>query len=219
MSQYDTGSVTPSGTNPSGTTGQDKAHGAADQAKDKAQGVADQAKDKAQGVAEQAKSAASDQVDSRSTQLGDTVGDKASEVRSLGDSMHEQGNDTVAKVVDQVATYTEQIADYLRNADGGSLTSDLERMARKQPWAVSLGGLALGFAASRVIRASSDRRHEQDMDGAGQSPSSTGTGYPETPSYLDLDGPSAGRAGTTPPLARPEDPLTAPLGGNSVIDR
>lgn len=215
MSQYDTGSVTPSGTNPSGTTGQ---------AKEKAQGVADQAKDKAQGAAEQAKSAASEQVDTRSTQLGDTVGAKADEVRSLGDSMHEQGNDTVAKVVDQVATYTEQLADYLRNADGGSLTNDLERMARKQPWAVSLGGLALGFAASRVIRASSDRRHEQDMDGSSSRssyspPSSTGTGNPESASYLDLDGPSAGRPGTTPPLARPEDPLSAPLGGTSVVDR
>ena len=209
MSQYDTGSA-----------------GTADKAKEKAGQVTDQAKDKAHDVAGQAKSAASDQLDTRSTQLGDTVGSKAEEVRSLGDSLHEQGNDTVAKVVDQVASYTEQLADYLRNADGGSLMNDVERMARKQPWAVSLGGLALGFAASRVVRASSERRHESDLGQPGaprpsySPPPTTGTGYPAAaPSYTDLDGPSAGRPGTTPPLARPEDPLTAPLGGNSVVDR
>ena len=126
-----------------------------------------------------------------------------------------------------MASYTEQLADYLRKSDGNSLINDVERFARKQPVAVSLGGLALGFAASRVLRASSERRHDSDAqssssgrsssDASYSPPTTPGTGSPTAaPSYTDLDGPPAGRPGTTPPLARPEDPLTAPVGGNSV---
>lgn len=192
----------------------------------------EQVKDKVQDATSQAKGAANEQVDTRSTQLGETVESKADDVRALSSTLHEQGNEGIAKLVDQAASYTEQLADYLKGADGGTIVNDLETFARKQPWAVTIGGLALGFAASRVVRASSDRRHDEDR-AAAYNP--TGSGYaeygdlhtppvvpagydnPSTSGYEDFTAPPAGVPGTTPPIALPaDDPLTSPLGGNRV---
>ena len=38
---------------------------------------------------------------------------------------------------------------------------------RRQPWAVIAGGLALGFAASRFLKASSSRRYESGYQSYG----------------------------------------------------
>ena len=37
---------------------------------------------------------------------------------------------------------------------------DVERFARQQPWAFTLGGVVAGFFASRFLKASSQRRFE-----------------------------------------------------------
>lgn len=194
--------------------------------------VTGQVKDKVQDATGQAKGAANEQLDTRSTQLGETVESKADDVRAVSSTLHEQGNEGIAKLVDQAASYTEQMADYLKGADGGKIMGDLETFARKQPWAATIGGLALGFAASRVVRASSERRHDSDRsaayDPSGSANAEYGdlhtppvvpTGYdnPSSSGYEDLTAPSAGVPGTTPPIALPaDDPLTSPLGGTRV---
>jgi hypothetical protein len=50
----------------------------------------------------------------------------------------------------------------------------VEDFGRRQPWAVIAGGLALGFAASRFLKASSSRRYESSSN----LPSRRGTAYP-----------------------------------------
>ena len=129
----------------------------------------EQAKEKAQEKAQQAKGQAAsrvrDQVDQRSTQAGQQVSTTASDIRSVADQLREQGKDQPAKLAEQAAQRAETLGDYLQRSDGDTIVSDLEDFGRRQPWAVIAGGVALGFAASRFLKASSSRRYESRSTG------------------------------------------------------
>jgi hypothetical protein len=126
--------------------------------------TAQQAKDKAQETAQQAagqaKGRVRDQVDQRSTDAGQRVSSVAGDVRSVGDELRKQGKDQPAKLADQAAHHAERVGDYLTRSDGDTILRDVEDFGRRQPWAVIAGGIALGFAASRFLKASSSRRYE-----------------------------------------------------------
>ena len=121
----------------------------------------EQAKEKAQQAASQARSTLRDQVDQRSTDAGERVGGFASDVRSVGDQLREQGKDQPAKLADQAADRAQRLGEYLKRSDADRILGDVEDFGRRQPWAVIAGGLALGFAASRFLKASSSERYEQ----------------------------------------------------------
>jgi len=133
-------------------------HQRVDQAKDTALDKIDEAKNKGGELAR-------DQVDQRSTQAGEAVASTAEDVRAVGETLRDRGNDTAARVVEQAAGYAQQAADYLKDTGPNQIISDVERIARKQPWAVALGGLLVGFAASRVLR-SSARSDQDENNGA-----------------------------------------------------
>jgi hypothetical protein len=126
--------------------------------------TAQQAKEKAQETAQQAAGQAKgrmrEQVDQRSTEAGERVSGVAHDVRSVGDELRKQGKDQPAKLADQAAERAERLGDYLSRSDGDRILRDLEDFGRRQPWAVVAGGLALGFAASRFLKASSSRRYQ-----------------------------------------------------------
>ena len=85
----------------------------------------------------------------------------AQDARSVADELRNQGKDQPAKLAEQAAQRAESLGDYLQRADGDAILRDLEDFGRRQPWAVIAGGVALGFAASRFLKASSSRRYEQ----------------------------------------------------------
>jgi hypothetical protein len=118
--------------------------------------------DKAQGALGQARSRLRDQVDQRSTKAGEQVQSTAQDMRSMAEQLRGQGKDTPARVAEQVADRAESFGSYLRDADGERLLRDVENVARRQPWLIAAGGLALGFAASRFLKASSSRRYQTD---------------------------------------------------------
>jgi hypothetical protein len=152
---------------------------AAEAAQDKAKEVASQAQDKARDAAGQARGRLRDQVDQRSTQLGEQVGSGASDARSVAEQLRNQGKQTPARYVEQAADRAEQLGGYLRESDGDQLLNDVEDFARRNTWAVALGGLALGFAASRLLKASSSARYRsslQSSDAGELTPSSQGLG-------------------------------------------
>jgi hypothetical protein len=134
---------------------------AGDQAKEKAQQAAGQAKEQAQQAAGQARSTLRDQVDQRSTQAGEKVGTLATDVRSVGEQLREQGKDQPAKLADQAAERAERLGSYLKDNDADRILGDVEDFGRRQPWVVVAGGVALGLLASRFLKASSSRRYEQ----------------------------------------------------------
>jgi len=81
-------------------------------------------------------------------------------VRSVAEELRRQGKDTPARLVEQAAGQADRMADYLKGASGERLLRDVEDLARGKPWAVAAGGLVLGFAASRLLKASSSRRYQ-----------------------------------------------------------
>src|SRR3954462_3040421 len=155
----------------------------------------EQAKEKAQEGAQQAKRTVRDQVDQRSTEAGERVGSTAQDIRSVGDELRKQGKDQPAKLAEQAAQRAESLGDYLTRSDGDTILSDLEDFGRRQPWAVIAGGLALGFAASRFLKASSSRRYEEHWSNrvARSTPRWTGPARP-----LDPPGAPTTRTGLPP---------------------
>lgn len=156
----------------------DQGQGNAQQAKDKAGEVAGQAQEKAQQAAGQAKGRARQEVDRRSTEAGEQVSTTAQDLRSVGETLREQGKDTPARLADQAAERAERVGGYLKDSDADRILGDVEDLARRQPWAVAVGGIALGFAAARFLKASSSERYQQSrsQQGNGQASPSAGMG-------------------------------------------
>lgn len=140
-------------------TAKEEASQAVGQAKSKVSEVADQAQEKAQGMAQQARGQLRDQVQQRSTQAGERVSSTAQDVRSIGEQLRSQGKDSSARIADQAAGQAERLGRYLKQSDADQMLRDVEDLARRQPWAVVAGGIALGFAASRFLKASSSERY------------------------------------------------------------
>jgi hypothetical protein len=130
-----------------------------DQVMDEVRGKAGVAQDKARGVLGQARGRLGGQVDQRSTQAGERIAGTASDVRSIAEELRGQGKDTPAKLAEQVAGQADRVGDYLKEASGERILRDVEDVARRQPLLVAAGALALGFAASRFLKASSGRRY------------------------------------------------------------
>lgn len=149
--------------------------------------AAEQAKDKAQEGAQQAKRTIRDQVDQRSTEAGHRVSTTAQDIRSVGDELRKQGKDQPAKLAEQAAQRAESLGDYLKRSDGDMILRDVEDFGRRRPWAVIAGGLALGFAASRFLKASSARRYESSAGPAPATPHSLTAGAPTSRTGLAAD--------------------------------
>lgn len=158
--------------------------------RDQAQEKAQQAQEKAQEVASQATSQARTQVDQRSTEMGHRVSTTADDVRSVSQQLREQGKDQPAKLAEQAAGHIDRLGSWLKESDSDKLLSDIEDFGRRQPMVFALGGLALGLAASRFLKASSSQRYERRQ-----------TSIPQTPSYTTERYGAANGHSTTPPPA------------------
>jgi hypothetical protein len=130
--------------------------------------VAEPKQEQPQGVAERAQEAAGeaqvkirDQVDRRSTEIGEQVAASASALRSGAEELYRQGNHQVGDMAQRAASQAERLGSYLQSADADRLLSDAEDMARRNPWTVVVGGVAVGAVAARFLKASSTRRFEQ----------------------------------------------------------
>jgi hypothetical protein len=149
LSTYDTTTSAPDGQ--SGASG----------AQEKAQEAAQVAQEKAQEAKGVARDRVRSEVDTRSTQAGEQVSTAAQDTRSVAEHLRSQGKDKPAELADKAAERAEQIGDYLKRSDGDTILRDAERLGRDKPWAVIAGGIALGVAASRFLKASSSRRYHE----------------------------------------------------------
>ena len=135
-------------------------------AQEKAQQVAGQAQEKAQEAASQAQEKVREQIGQRSTEAGERVGSVAEDMRAVGQELRKQGKETPANLADKAAERAQRVGNYLQESDPDSLLSDIEDFGRRQPLVVLVGGLALGIAGARFLKASS-RRRSQERYGSG----------------------------------------------------
>jgi hypothetical protein len=181
--------------------------GVGDQAQQAAADVQEKGKEKAQEVTAQAKSKLREQVDQRSTQAGQQVRGTAADVRTVAEEFRRQGKDGPARFAEQAADRVERAGGWLEDSDGDRILRDVEDFGRRNPWAVVAGGLALGFLASRLLKASSQDRYRsslaerppQRLPGDGGTPRPDPTGYGSA---------AAGTASPEVPAAPPREPAT-----------
>jgi vacuolar-type H+-ATPase subunit H len=147
--------------------------GTTEQAQEKAKEVAGQAQEKARETGQQARERLRDQVDRRSTQAGEQISGNAEDVRSVAEQLREQGKDTPARYAEQAADRVQQVGQYLERSDGDTILNDVEGFARRNPWAVAAGGLAIGFAVSRMLKASSNERYRSSLGNGSSSSASS----------------------------------------------
>ena len=176
--------------------------------------VKEQAQEKVGGLAEKAQSSAREQVDQRSTQAGEQVSSLASDLRSVGEQLRSQENTNGAKVADQVADRAEKAGSYLTESDADTILSDIEDLGRRQPWLALAGGVVIGVAAARFLKASSSNRYESRSSQPSQGTQSQPTSSPAPTASLqgqEVGGEAVGAA--VPP---PEAPVTAVAGTPST---
>lgn len=185
---------------------------------DKAREAAGQAQEKAQEAAGQAKGKVRDQVDQRSTQAGEQVNSAAQDARSVAEELRNKGKDQPAKYAEQAADRVERFGSYLKDSDGDKILGDVEDFARRQPMAVLAGGLVLGFAASRFLKASSAKRYETSGGSSrgfsGQGQIGNGRSSYDAPVLPgSVNDPAMPPAATPPVNPRPLPPVNPPAPG------
>jgi ATPase subunit of ABC transporter with duplicated ATPase domains len=162
-------------------------------------GIVEQGKEQVQESAgrlgEKVQETAQQQVDQRSTDAGEKVKTLSTDLRSVSERLREDGNDGPAGLADQVADRAERLGGYLTESDANTILGDVEDAVRRQPWLALAGGIAVGVAAARLLKASGSDRYRtrgQTTSVAQQGPTR------EIPSI-----PAASPAPTAEPVAAP----------------
>jgi len=164
------------------TTTQDTGtEGIVDQAKSELGDVASNVQDKAVELKEQGRGKLGETLDRRSSEAGGQVRQAAQVLRQSGSQLLTQaeGNgQQVAHFTEVAADRVEQFGGYLERASGDQLLRDAEDFARRRPWMVAGFGLVAGLAASRFLKASSERRYRAPGSSAKLGPYSYTTAAP-----------------------------------------
>jgi ElaB/YqjD/DUF883 family membrane-anchored ribosome-binding protein len=125
------------------------------QAKDMVSQQATQAKERGRGLVEE-------QLDQRAQQLGQQLDTASSAFRRAAEQARTEGNQSQARMADQIADRAEGIGNHLLQTDGRRLLEEAEDVARRRPWLVAGVGAMIGFALARALKASSgDRYHSR----------------------------------------------------------
>jgi hypothetical protein len=139
--------------------------GVAEQAREKSAELVSQAQQQVQEKAQQAKSKAGgrlrEQIDRRSTEAGEQVQSFAEAMRRTSQQLREDGNDGPARYAEQAASYVERVGTYFKDKTADAILSDAEGLARRRPWVIAGASAVVGLVASRFLKASGERRHEQ----------------------------------------------------------
>jgi ElaB/YqjD/DUF883 family membrane-anchored ribosome-binding protein len=172
-------------TNTASETGRE---GLVDQAGSQLEDAAATAQQKASELKDQGRSKLSETLDERTTQAGGQARQMAQALRRSGQQLREQGEGRqVAGVTEGAAERVERLGGYLERTNGDELLRDAEDFARQRPWMMAGLGLLVGLAASRFLKASSERRYD----------SAQGDGYRRKDRYGYSHGPAGVGTGTT----------------------
>lgn len=180
--------------------------------------MSEQAKDKAQETVGTAQEKMREQLDQRSTKAGETVAGTAQDLRSVGEELRNQGKETPARLADRAAEQTERVGSYLKEADSDRMLSDLEDFGRRQPLAVLAGGLVIGVAAARFLKASSHGRY-QSRRNSEQATRELGQATPNRPRGVYAEGQGEGISREDEDQAGRESTHQAPVPSGAVTGR
>lgn len=119
----------------------ESAIGRAQRAADQVRGATAERVDRAKNAAESAKENAAERV----RKLGNAV-------RKIGEHMRIEDQMYIAERANDAASRLERVADYLADAELGTLLTDAEGIARRKPVWVYGGTFIVGLAAARLFK-------------------------------------------------------------------
>jgi ElaB/YqjD/DUF883 family membrane-anchored ribosome-binding protein len=130
------------------------------QASTQVQEAASTAQEKAVELKEQGKSKLGETLDQRTSDAGVQARKMAQALRRSGEHLSNEGSaQQAAGLAEGAADRIERLGGYLERTSGEELMRDVEDFARRRPWIVAGVGLVAGLAASRFLKASSERRY------------------------------------------------------------
>jgi len=143
------------------TTHDTGSEGIVDQAKTELGDVASTVQDKAVELKQQGRSKLGETLDQRTTDAGGQARQAAQVLRQSSSQLTQTSGSSpqVAHLTQMAADRVEQLGGYLERTNGDQLLRDAEDFARRRPWMVAGFGLVAGLAASRFLKASSERRY------------------------------------------------------------
>src|SRR5215217_8364919 len=124
------------------------------------------AQERAVELKEQGKSRLGEKLDQRTNEAGVQARKMAQALRRSGEQLSNEGDgQQAAELAEGAADRIERLGGYLERTSGAALVRDVEDFARRRPWMIAGIGLVTGLAASRFLKASSERRYGGDGSG------------------------------------------------------
>src|SRR5436853_7688014 len=117
----------------------------------------DSVKETVVDVKDQAQGFLAKEFKSRVSEMSGQLGSAGKAVSEASMKLREEGNGPAAEITDRVASKLDAVSSYLETTEPSALLRDLEDFGRKQTAVVVVGGLLLGLAGSRFLKASSTR--------------------------------------------------------------
>jgi ElaB/YqjD/DUF883 family membrane-anchored ribosome-binding protein len=134
------------------------------------QEAASTAQERAVELKEQGKSKLGETLDQRTNEAGAQARKMAQALRRSGEQLSNEGDvQQGAELAEAAADRIERLGGYLERTRGPELVRDVEDFARRRPWMVAGVALVGGLAASRFLKASSERRYEGSVQAGGGS--------------------------------------------------
>jgi hypothetical protein len=150
------------------TANQTSRDGLVDQAPSQVQDAASAAQEKAVELKEQGKGKLGEALDQRTNQAGEQARKMAQALRQSGEQLRSQDqSQQAADVAQGAADRIERLGGYLEQTSGDKLLRDVEDFSRRRPWMIAGIGLIAGLAASRFLKASSERRYDGSKPASG----------------------------------------------------
>ena len=155
-------------------------------------------KGRAREVVQQAKDRAGERIESRITdsksRAAETLSGVASTLLSSSQQLREQNHAGAGRAVERAAEGVERFAHYLQDTDVDEVVDQVYDFARRQPAAFMGGAFALGFLASRFIKASTPEGSRRQLPAASDYDRGYESSYRTSRSYdrgsidrIDLD--------------------------------
>ena len=139
--------------------GQQQDEGVRERAASTVQDAASTTQEKAMELRSRGADQVRQQLDSRTTDAGRQAQDVGRALKQTSEQLRSDGKSQAAGFMETAAERVEHLGRYLERVDGNELLSDAERFARRRPWLLAGIGLVAGVAASRMMKASTERRY------------------------------------------------------------
>lgn len=135
------------------------------------------------GITERMKQDGKQKIESTKRSAADQIDQVAHALSRAGEELN-QSQPTLANYASQFASTVSRLASRLRDGNMDDLISDTRELARRNPGLFLAGGVALGFALTRFLKASGDEA-QYGSEGLragdyGTEDYSTGTAYADT---------------------------------------